>query len=61
MVIDPWGKVLASAGGSGEALVMAEIDRSAVAVARGKIPNLKNGRDFSLDILPVLAKGGVTV
>lgn len=61
MVIDPWGKVLASAGGSGEAVVMADIDVSEVAAARGKIPNLKNGRDFSLDILPVLAKGGVTV
>ncbi|SMC78334.1 carbon-nitrogen hydrolase family protein [Rhizobium sp. RU36D] len=61
MIIDPWGKVMASAGGSGEAVVLAEIDRSAVAAARGKIPNLKNGRDFNLDMVPALAKGGVTV
>lgn len=61
MVVDPWGKVLAAAGGSGEAVVLAEIDRTAVAAARGKIPNLKNGRDFNLDMVPALAKGGVTV
>ena len=61
MIIDPWGQVLASAGGTGESIVLADIDTSAVAAARAKIPNLKNGRDFSLDVLPVLAKGGVTV
>ncbi|NKN37094.1 carbon-nitrogen hydrolase family protein [Agrobacterium sp. a22-2] len=61
MIIDPWGRVLASAGGTGEAVVMAELDLSAVKAARDKVPNLKNARDFTLDILPVLAKGGVTV
>ncbi|CDZ71180.1 Nitrilase/cyanide hydratase and apolipoprotein N-acyltransferase [Neorhizobium galegae bv. orientalis] len=49
MIVDPWGKVLASAGGSGEGVVLAEIDIAAVAAARGKIPNLKNAREFSLD------------
>ncbi|CDZ52386.1 carbon-nitrogen hydrolase family protein [Neorhizobium galegae] len=49
MVVDPWGKVLASAGGTGEGIVLAEIDIAAVAAARGKIPNLKNAREFSLD------------
>lgn len=48
IIVDPWGKVLAEAGGTGEAVVMAEIDIAAVAAARGKIPNLKNSRDFSL-------------
>ena len=61
MVIDPWGKILMSAGGTGEAIVLADIDINAVKAARAKIPNLKNGRDFQLDIAPVLAKGGVTV
>ena len=49
MIIDPWGKVLASAAGTGEAVVLAEIDVSAVKAARGKIPNLKNAREFTLE------------
>lgn len=61
MIVDPWGKVLASAGGSGEAIVLADIDVAAVAAARAKIPNLKNARDFELNMQPELAKGGVTV
>jgi deaminated glutathione amidase len=48
MIIDPWGKVLASAGGSGEGIVLAEIDVADVKAARAKIPNLKNGREFSM-------------
>lgn len=42
IIIDPWGKVLAVAGGAGEEIIFAEIDPSLVASARGKIPNLKN-------------------
>jgi predicted amidohydrolase len=61
MIVDPWGKVLAVAGGAGEAIVMADIDVGAVAAARAKIPNLKNARDFELSMQPELAKGGVTV
>jgi len=49
MIIDPWGKVLASAGLKGEGIVLADIDTSAVAAARAKIPNLKNARDFGMD------------
>lgn len=48
MIIDPWGRVLAEAGPSGEAVITADIDVSAVAAARGKIPNLKNARDFTV-------------
>ncbi len=48
MVIDPWGRIVASAGGEGEDIVVADIDLSAVADARAKIPNLKNGRQFEL-------------
>ncbi|OHV82021.1 carbon-nitrogen hydrolase family protein [Rhizobium sp. LCM 4573] len=57
MIIDPWGKVLASAGGSGEAVVIAEIDVTEVKAARGKIPNLKNAREFTLDIVAPAAGG----
>jgi predicted amidohydrolase len=59
MIIDPWGKVLASAGGTGEAVVIADIDVAAVKAARGKIPNLRNARDFSLEKVEALATGGV--
>lgn len=61
LIIDPWGKILAEGPAAGDAVVMAEIDVEAVRAARMKIPNLKNGRDFNLDLLPVLAKGGQTV
>lgn len=61
MIVDPWGRVLASAGGSGEAIVIADLDIAEVAKSRAKIPNLRNGRDFTLDFSPQLAKGGVTV
>ncbi|TWD53575.1 putative amidohydrolase [Agrobacterium vitis] len=60
LIIDPWGKVLAEGPAVGEAVVMAEIDLAVVKASRAKIPNLKNGRDFNLDILPALAKGGMT-
>jgi predicted amidohydrolase len=59
MIIDPWGKVLASAGETGEAVVVADIDIAAVKAARGKIPNLRNARDFSLERVAAPAAGGV--
>ncbi|MFB2551449.1 carbon-nitrogen hydrolase family protein [Ensifer soli] len=49
MIVDPWGRVLASAGGIGEAVVLAEIDTGAVQAARAKIPNLRNARAFALE------------
>ncbi|AOF88644.1 carbon-nitrogen hydrolase family protein [Sinorhizobium sp. RAC02] len=59
MIIDPWGRVLASAGGTGEAIVLAEVDPAAVKAAHDKIPNLRNGRAFTLDVAGEPAKGGV--
>jgi predicted amidohydrolase len=59
MIIDPWGKVLASAGGTGEAVLVAEIDVAAVKAAHDKIPNLRNARDFSLETVEVGHAGGV--
>ncbi|MCM2293540.1 carbon-nitrogen hydrolase family protein [Allorhizobium sp. BGMRC 0089] len=61
LIIDPWGRILAEGPDAGEAVVVAEIDPAEVRSVRAKIPNLKNARDFNLDILPALAKGGVTV
>lgn len=59
MIVDPWGKILASAGGTGEAVVLADIDISAVKTARDKIPNLKNGREFSIEKTTGVDAGGV--
>ena len=59
MIIDPWGRVLASAGGTGEAIVLAEVDIAAVKAAHDKIPNLRNGRAFTLEVTGAHAKGGV--
>jgi len=50
MVVDPWGRVIASAG-SGEAIVRAEIDISLADAARRQIPSLANRRP---DALPPL-------
>ncbi len=58
MIIDPWGRVLASAGGTGEAVTVADIDPAAVKVAHDKIPNLKNGREFSIEKIPAAMSGG---
>ena len=59
MIIDPWGRVLASAGGTGEAVVLAEIDTAAVKAAHDKIPNLRNGRPFTLEQVGEPVEGGV--
>ncbi|MDX3927620.1 MAG: carbon-nitrogen hydrolase family protein [Shinella sp.] len=59
MIIDPWGRVLAAAAGTGEDIVFAEIEISAVKAAHDKIPNLKNGRSFSLEEVAATTDGGV--
>ncbi len=63
MIVDPWGRVLASAAGTGEAIVLAGIDPAAVKAAHDKIPNLRNGRAFTLEVSGqasgASAKGGV--
>ena len=59
MMVDPWGKVLASAGPEGEAIIVADIDTAAVKAAHDKIPNLKNGRDFSIERVAGAVAGGV--
>ena len=49
IIVDPWGRVLAE-GGAEPGLVMATIDRSLVADARARIPTLKNGRPFRVEL-----------
>lgn len=58
MIIDPWGKILAAADGAGEQVVLADIDPAQVAAVRGKIPNLKNARDFQLDTVALSVNAG---
>lgn len=58
MIIDPWGKILAAAGGAGEQVILADIDPAQVATVRGKIPNLKNARDFQLDTVALSVNAG---
>ncbi|MCO6392546.1 carbon-nitrogen hydrolase family protein [Aliihoeflea aestuarii] len=53
MIVDPWGRILAEADGDAPGVVIAEIDIAEVAKARGKVPNLKNARDFTI------AEGGL--
>ncbi|MGO8181916.1 carbon-nitrogen hydrolase family protein [Rhizobium leguminosarum] len=59
MIVDPWGTMLASAGATGEAVIVAEIDPSAVKAAHDKIPNLRNGREFSVEKIAGAIAGGV--
>jgi predicted amidohydrolase len=47
MVVDPWGRVIATAG-AGEAIVRAELDLAMVGAARRQIPVLANRRPEAL-------------
>src|SRR5690606_29039006 len=50
MIIDPWGRIVAEADHDEPAVIVAEIDLSASAQARAKVPNLKNAREFAVEI-----------
>ncbi len=47
LIVDPWGRVLAE-GSTEPGVVMAEIDPTEVAKARGRIPSLQHGRRFEI-------------
>jgi predicted amidohydrolase len=47
LIIDPWGRIIAEAAHDEPGVIVAEIDTAQSVSARGKIPNLKNARDFS--------------
>lgn len=44
MIVDPWGRVLAQAGGETPEIITAEIDTTRVADVRRRIPSLANRR-----------------
>lgn len=50
LIIDPWGKIVAEANGNEPGVILAEIDTSAAAAARAKIPNLRNAREFKVAV-----------
>ncbi|MDB5429901.1 MAG: amidohydrolase [Caulobacter sp.] len=47
LVVAPWGEIVARLDHDEPAVLMAELDLSAVAKARSAIPNLKNARAFT--------------
>ncbi len=49
MIVSPWGEVLAEAGEDPQVL-FAEIDPRLAEQARAKVPSLKHGRDFEIEI-----------
>jgi predicted amidohydrolase len=49
LIVDPWGRVLAE-GGTEPGVFMAEIDLALVAEARARIPTLRHGRRFTVEI-----------
>ncbi len=51
IIVSPWGKVLAEADHDEPAVIYAEIDVADSTAARNKIPNLKNAREFKLEII----------
>ncbi len=42
MIVDPWGEILARAGGEGESFVAADLDLARQDEVRGKLPSLAN-------------------
>ncbi|WP_157018843.1 carbon-nitrogen hydrolase family protein [Mesorhizobium xinjiangense] len=51
LIVDPWGRIAAELAHDEPGVAVAEIDGDAVRAARAKIPNLKNMRDFDLEIV----------
>jgi predicted amidohydrolase len=49
LIVDPWGRVLADAGGSEPGVLLAEIDLAQVADARARIPALQHQRAFTVE------------
>ncbi|MGC1710635.1 MAG: carbon-nitrogen hydrolase family protein [Methyloceanibacter sp.] len=49
LVVSPWGEILAE-GGEEPCVIFADIELAASAEARARIPALKHGRDFAVEI-----------
>jgi predicted amidohydrolase len=52
LIVSPWGDVLAE-GGEEPGLIFADIDPAASDEARARIPALKHGRSFEIEIVGV--------
>ena len=46
LIVDPWGRILADAGGSEPGVIYAELDMNEVREARRRIPSLSHDRPF---------------
>ena len=46
LVVNPWGEVIAERA-DGAGVLMAQLDLAEVELARGRIPALQNGREFT--------------
>jgi deaminated glutathione amidase len=57
LIVSPWGEVLAEAGEE-PGVIFAEIDLAASTEARARIPVLKHGRDFEIEIAGAAASAG---
>jgi deaminated glutathione amidase len=49
LIVSPWGEILAEAGEE-PGVIFADLDLAASAEARARIPALKHGRDFEVEI-----------
>lgn len=49
IIVDPWGRVLADAGGAEPGVILAEIDLARVADARARIPALQHAKPFRVE------------
>lgn len=49
LIVDPWGRVAAEIEGDEPGIAYADIDTDASAAARGKVPNLRNAREFAVE------------
>ena len=49
IIVDPWGRVLADAGGAEPGIILAEIDLAGVADARARIPTLEHAKPFRVE------------
>jgi deaminated glutathione amidase len=56
MIVSPWGEVLAEAGEEPQVL-LADIDLAESDAARAKVPSLKHGRDFEVEIAGARSPG----
>jgi predicted amidohydrolase len=50
MIVDPWGRIIAEAGESGEEVLLADLDMALVDKARSRIPSLKHYRLLGLSV-----------